>query len=233
MKHDPFAPPTEDELAYLDSVLLNRIDEDSVTDESDEGILCVSELDGFLTAIVSGPETVVPSQWLPAVWGDFEPTWESIDEVNTVMNLVMQLMNFNAVVLIEDPESFEPLFLEREWKGRKFLVVDEWCEGFLRGVELTGDLWAAGGKEIDHLMVPILGFCEASDWAAHDLTDLGTIEQAQQMIAPNVRAIHAYWLERREPLRHREPMRRSEPRVGRNEPCPCGSGKKFKHCCLN
>lgn len=21
-------------------------------------------------------------------------------------------------------------------------------------------------------------------------------------------------------------------RVGRNEPCPCGSGKKFKHCCL-
>ena len=23
-----------------------------------------------------------------------------------------------------------------------------------------------------------------------------------------------------------------EPRVGRNEPCPCGSGKKFKKCCM-
>jgi hypothetical protein len=22
-------------------------------------------------------------------------------------------------------------------------------------------------------------------------------------------------------------------KVGRNEPCPCGSGKKFKHCCLS
>ena len=22
-------------------------------------------------------------------------------------------------------------------------------------------------------------------------------------------------------------------RVGRNEPCPCGSGKKFKSCCLH
>ena len=22
-------------------------------------------------------------------------------------------------------------------------------------------------------------------------------------------------------------------KTGRNEPCPCGSGKKFKHCCLN
>lgn len=27
-------------------------------------------------------------------------------------------------------------------------------------------------------------------------------------------------------------MARKPPRVGRNEPCPCGSGKKFKHCCL-
>lgn len=26
------------------------------------------------------------------------------------------------------------------------------------------------------------------------------------------------------------PVRRSEPRVGRNEPCPCGSGKKYKRC---
>lgn len=27
-----------------------------------------------------------------------------------------------------------------------------------------------------------------------------------------------------------EPMRRAYPKVGRNEPCPCGSGKKYKHC---
>ncbi|MCX7825510.1 MAG: SEC-C metal-binding domain-containing protein, partial [Verrucomicrobiae bacterium] len=27
------------------------------------------------------------------------------------------------------------------------------------------------------------------------------------------------------------PVRRESRKVGRNEPCPCGSGKKFKHCC--
>ncbi|HEY5084063.1 MAG TPA: SEC-C metal-binding domain-containing protein, partial [Rhizomicrobium sp.] len=27
-------------------------------------------------------------------------------------------------------------------------------------------------------------------------------------------------------------MRRAVARVGRNEPCPCGSGKKYKHCCI-
>lgn len=29
------------------------------------------------------------------------------------------------------------------------------------------------------------------------------------------------------------PIRRDEPKVGRNDPCPCGSGKKYKKCCLN
>lgn len=28
-----------------------------------------------------------------------------------------------------------------------------------------------------------------------------------------------------------EPVVRSGPKVGRNEPCPCGSGKKYKRCC--
>lgn len=28
-----------------------------------------------------------------------------------------------------------------------------------------------------------------------------------------------------------EPVRRAEPKVGRNDPCPCGSGRKFKKCC--
>lgn len=28
-----------------------------------------------------------------------------------------------------------------------------------------------------------------------------------------------------------EPQRRATPKVGRNEPCPCGSGKKYKKCC--
>lgn len=31
----------------------------------------------------------------------------------------------------------------------------------------------------------------------------------------------------------REPLRRDKPRVGRNDPCPCGSGKKYKKCCLS
>ncbi len=31
---------------------------------------------------------------------------------------------------------------------------------------------------------------------------------------------------------HSSTIRRDEPKIGRNEPCPCGSGKKYKKCCL-
>ena len=30
---------------------------------------------------------------------------------------------------------------------------------------------------------------------------------------------------------HHETIRRQGPKVGRNDPCPCGSGSKYKKCC--
>lgn len=29
----------------------------------------------------------------------------------------------------------------------------------------------------------------------------------------------------------KKPVKRASPKVGRNDPCPCGSGKKYKKCC--
>jgi len=48
-------------------------------------------------------------------------------------------------------------------------------------------------------------------------------------IAPAARNIHAYWLARRSP-RERLRQLNKAPAPGRNDPCPCGSGKKFKRC---
>ncbi|MGZ5203150.1 MAG: SEC-C metal-binding domain-containing protein, partial [Telluria sp.] len=48
-------------------------------------------------------------------------------------------------------------------------------------------------------------------------------------IEANLPAIHRFWLPRRNAAV--ETVRRDEPKVGRNDDCPCGSGKKFKKCC--
>ena len=33
-------------------------------------------------------------------------------------------------------------------------------------------------------------------------------------------------------IKSEHPLKRRMPKVGRNKPCPCGSGKKYKKCCL-
>ncbi len=42
---------------------------------------------------------------------------------------------------------------------------------------------------------------------------------------------HGRWVYTR-PLREGPAPVRAAAKVGRNDPCPCGSGKKYKHCCL-
>ena len=224
---------SDEEYERLDRFLLDRIGEDADTLDKDEGVLDISELDGLFTAIVSGPVTIMPSQWLPAVWGEFEPLWRDEKEFQDIFSLMMRHMNAIAGMLMESPEGFEPIYLGREVEGKSFTIVDEWCEGYWRGVKLTREHWDQGGKEMAVLLTPILAFTGETNWRGHEV-EHHEVEMIQQAIAPNVREIHAYWLARRaDQESFASPVRRSEPRVGRNDPCPCGSGKKYKKCCLH
>lgn len=114
-----------------------------------------------------------------------------------------------------------------------YTIVDEWCEGYFRGAELSSNEWLAGGEKIAALLSPIYAFTEAMDWQGHNQDDDEVIT-LQKAIAPNAREIHAYWLARRVEHPQREPeISIDQPNAGRNDPCPCGSGKKFEKCCLH
>ncbi len=71
---------------------------------------------------------------------------------------MMRHMNGIAATLMEHPEDFEPIFLEREVEGKTYAIVDEWCEGYRRGILLAADRWDAGGQEMTILLMPILAF---------------------------------------------------------------------------
>ena len=222
------------ELERLNQLLLERIDENIDTRGMDEGILDVSELDGFFTAIVSGPVIVEPSQWLPVVWGDFEPEWGDDKEFENIIPLMIRHMNGIVSTLMDQPEDFEPLYLERLVEDKSYLVVDDWCEGYISGTVLAEmEGWCDVGELMEELLAPIRAFTQATGWEGHESSE-SEVRNLQNSIAPNVRKIHAYWLaQRSEEAAPSQPVRRSEPRVGRNDPCPCGSGKKYKKCCLH
>jgi uncharacterized protein len=230
---DLFTPLDDDELELLDNFLSSRVDDEQYEPGMDEGVYELTGLDGFFTAIVSSPVMIPPSQWLPALWGDFEPEWENLEGFEAIFPLLTRHMNVIAGMLKDMPEEFEPFFQERTVEGRTYTIVDEWCEGYVRGIGLIPELWAEGGEQMDVYLIPIHAFTETGGWHGHEVTEQEAVN-LQQAIPQCVREIHAYWLARREEFEPgKTPVRRSETHVGRNDPCPCGSGKKYKQCCLH
>ena len=67
------------------------------------------------------------------------------------------------------------------------------------------------------------------DFSAYGIDD--GVEKVLQEKAEFLR-INGTWLYNREARLGPAPYKAAAPKPGRNEPCPCGSGKKFKHCCL-
>ncbi|HEX8962192.1 MAG TPA: UPF0149 family protein [Rhodocyclaceae bacterium] len=196
----------------------------------------ISMLDGFLTALVIGPNTIPPGVWLPEIWGESpgQPMqWESPQQEKRITSLVMRYMADIVWQLREDPDRYEPLLFEGDEEGGGAVpIIDEWCTGFIRGTELDADVWAPlfESEESREFALPMLLYGTESGW--QELQDHPELERRQKEFADSlaecVLAIQDYWL----PVRKaKSTLRHAEPLPGRNDPCPCGSGKKFKKCC--
>jgi len=218
-------PLSEEELHELEQFLLDLDAEESMT---------LDMLDGFLHAMAIGPETVMPSQWLPKVWGREDggmmPPADDLAQVNHLLGLVMR--HFNSIVFGfgQRPPFVEPLWgmVQYEDMG-EFDDAEMWAYGFCEGVKLNPTAWQPlmSDPQSARWYRPI-GLLGDDDFSPDQDALTRTPKQRQALaeeIAACLTKIHAYWL----PLRHQ--AQRMSSKVGRNEPCPCGSGKKFKKCC--
>jgi uncharacterized protein len=170
------------------------------------GITDVIELEGFLTALVIGPNTVSPTLWLPKVWGGRTPKFKDIAEVNRFVALVMGLYNDIAFTFDQAPQTFRPTFYESRVKGRRVVIVDEWCFGFLKGMRLDARGWKPLKRERPELLKPIELFGSPAGWRE---CEAGVDEKMHRRwspkVTPAVRAIHAYWIPHRI-VQHREAL---------------------------
>jgi uncharacterized protein len=223
MDTDLNIPLSDAELDELDAFLLS--------DATDDEAMDISMLDGFLTALAIGPNTLPPSRWLPVVWGG-TMTWESEAEAKKIMSLVFRHANDILFTLRGHPDEFEPLLYESSHQGRKIPIIDEWCAGFVRGMALDEEAWRPliDAEEGGDMLYPIMLYGTEAGWERlrADPALAGRHEEFAAALGDSVIAIMDWWL----PLRKAQAtLRREEPKVGRNDPCPCGSGKKFKQCC--
>ena len=232
-----FAPANhfwrDQDIAVLEDFLLRE--------DAPENSMDASMIDGFLTAILSGPRLIMPGEALRWIWdtenGQDGAHFKDEQEAQQILGLIMQQWNAIARSLMQDPQAYEPLILERTLDdGSVVPIIDEWCVGYQKGMALDKDGWADLGIAQPELLKPVWLYGGEAGWEILQKHPLSDEEHGQMAdsLGDMARQVHAWFLQRREPSGLKapaaEPVRREGPKLGRNDPCHCGSGRKYKQC---
>ncbi|MHB8534568.1 MAG: UPF0149 family protein [Sulfuricaulis sp.] len=220
------------------------------TSERPEGTMCYCELAGFLFAIACSPELVQPSEWLPLVFNENEGGFATLDEAQEILPAIMALYNHANSGVLEGNPALPPGCTARAEPMSNLepdAPLSQWARGFGGGHDWLENVWDEyAPEELDEALgvdVLVLSFFASRNLAEAyrkeiksrniSLEELAgellkALPDAMQNYARIGRTLYEAVLsepriETRAPERHEK--------IGRNEPCPCGSGKKYKRCC--
>ena len=186
------------------------------------------EVQGFMMALLSGPDALNPTNWLPEILG--EESLFDAKERTEIERLVMAMaadmrMKLNEKIL---PDLW---FYEDEAGNPDFYT---WCNAYLYALDIVPTDWfeAVDQEEFEDLFYPImaLGGIYDDEENGEVILHLNEKELTQlESDLPHVLLdIYWYW---QAIINKPQTVRLEGEKVGRNDPCPCGSGKKYKACC--
>jgi uncharacterized protein len=181
-------------------------------------------LTGFFAAFYVGPDLVKPSGWLPRVMGDH--AFFDDDEARWGLDILMDFYNGVGELNRDFPEKVCPPADDPE-------SVANFCNGFVEGSSLQPS-WKTDDEALVLLFIldALAGNVDDTELVGVDekpMTDPeGWRQSHREKLTEHFMAMRAHWTAKRS----RATSTGSRAKVGRNDPCPCGSGKKYKKCCL-
>ena len=116
-----------------------------------------------------------------------------------------------------------------------FAQKDPKVEYKRQGMQLFESMWGSIGERVTDLIFKMETFNEEfirSTWVDATAGRDESHPSGQMASAADTPAQRAAQSSSREPEAKPDPIRNTGPRIGRNDPCPCGSGKKYKACCM-
>jgi uncharacterized protein len=159
-----------------------------------------------------------------------------LEHANTVIALVMGHYNHVALTLSEAPDRYSPLFAEDDRNGD--ILWEIWMEGFERALEIRPTAWSPlleTDAEVSEAVRGLLTLAEIArgDKRVSKSRQEEFQEMAPELIRPWVIAINEWRMENLSSETGKRVALPASPlgKVRRNDPCPCGSGKKYKKCC--
>lgn len=206
--------------------------------------MTLSELDGFIAGIIVCPEAVGEEEWLSALWQDVAEDGQTPLDMTAIESVVPDIIDHYKRVLLQlkaDENGYTPIY---DVANDDSLVWQLWAMGFGEAMQLrmaSWDIIMAGAGQDEEVVDALAGLMAAISMAhgisAEELKgtdDSGAVDF--ESVAENAADFIPVWVEtlfdwriahRPEPAQ--VPVRVEK--IGRNDPCPCGSGKKHKKCC--
>ena len=232
--------------AQLADAELDRLEE-LLSDDALPNAMRLDEIQGYLCAALTGPQPIPEEEWLADALGD-----EALLETEIGREAAELLRRFAAALEEELAAGEPPVLLLYGKEGDENGPSDylPWCQSYLAGVDAAEEDWfeALGDEDedldeesadeieyLDERLFPLMVLTGEAEDAAREHGEEWPEGEEREQIASEceddlpqaVTDIYRFWLAKR----GTQTIRRDEPKVGRNDPCPCGSGKKFKQCC--
>ncbi|MDH4276050.1 MAG: UPF0149 family protein [Gammaproteobacteria bacterium] len=212
--------------------------------ERPEGTFTLCELAGFLFAMACSPEPVETAEWLPEVFQGQAPGYHNAAEAKAVaeaLNEFYQTIKRDAaagapnlpLACVVDANAMENLAPEAS--------LSLWARGFAEGHDWLSQVWdaylpEAMEQELSAALMVLICFTsrEVADSCRIESTEKNVTLEAfvARMLTQFSQALGRYaqiGLALCAEALAETPVRSEK--VGRNDPCPCGSGKKYKKCC--
>ena len=215
---------------------LKQLEKQLASLDDDEAML-LSELDGFLAGILVCPDLIMPGEWLPMVWGrenkDAAPVFENTSQAEQLVGLIMERYNAVAAELQRGGGHYEPLF-DVDTRHNEILW-EIWIDGFDTALQLRPEAWAklrgGEGGALSALagLVALVQMGRGESMLPKEQINEITAK-APDLIPQYIENLNAWRISQQVGGQFRE-QAPNFGKVGRNEPCPCGSGKKYKRCC--
>ncbi|MFA7504888.1 MAG: UPF0149 family protein [Burkholderiaceae bacterium] len=236
-KPNPARPLADDELARIDA-LLEAIDPDAA--------MVLEELDGFLTALACSPRPLPDEIAIAIACGaddgdddtvpglDWATAWAAASASPELGELagLLRRHRLSITAALHAGEGLEPV-MERDEAGES--AGNLWAIGFLRGIDAQAEEWAGLDEDADlaDWLEPFELLAVERDLVSDEI--VAPIDGDRQAVVEDMIDSAFAFYHHHEPARSRASapatVRRAHPAPGRNDPCPCGSGRKYKRCC--
>lgn len=223
----PVQPLNDDELDELDDLLM--------APHMPQYTMDITMLDGFFAALVLHPQPTMPDEYLRWVWdserGEDPPTFESTQDAARALQLIMR--HYANVSLAIRDDRYEPLFyVLPQNDGSDFFDAEGWCCGFILATSLFTEPWDSLFENRPDLVAPMELLGTERGWRMLEQSgdERRATQEAYESIADAVAMIYEH-LDKTRKTTATVVIYETRPDAGRDEICPCGSGKVFRNCC--